>query len=108
MGPHKYYCMKYAADQEEKQKTHIVFCDRCGMRGHKLPHGYDAHGVNDLKHKGCGGGIIVSRTTTHAMLDALTDEQATVLAEEIADAIARADRLRAIVAAQLSAQRPRG
>ncbi|MGN0779833.1 MAG: hypothetical protein ACI4MJ_11830 [Aristaeellaceae bacterium] len=107
MGPHKNYCMKYAADQEEKQKTYIVFCDRCGLRGHKLPHGYDVHGVNDLKHQGCGGCIVVSKTTTRAMLDALTDEQAAVLEREIADAIVRADRLRAIVAAQLAAQRSR-
>ena len=82
MGPHKHYSMKYAAEQEERQKTHIVFCDRCGIRAHSLPHGYDEHGVNDLKHRGCGGCIIVSRTTTHDMLDHLTDEQAEALEDD--------------------------
>lgn len=105
MGPHKHYSMKYAAEQEERQKTHIVFCDRCGMRAHSLPHGYDEHGVNDLKHRGCGGCIIVSRTTTHDMLDHLTDEQAEILADEVADAIIRGDRLRRIIAEQKAAQR---
>ena len=104
MGPHKHYSMKYVAEQEEKQKTHIVFCDKCGMRAHRLPHGYDEHGINDLKHRGCGGCITVSRTTTHDMLDHLTDEQAEALADEIADAIVRGNRLRKIVAEQKAAQ----
>ncbi|MGN1019418.1 MAG: hypothetical protein ACI4O7_03515 [Aristaeellaceae bacterium] len=97
--------MKYVADQEEKQKTYIVFCDKCGMRAHRLPHGYDEHGINDLKHRGCGGCITVSRTTTHDMLDHLTDEQAAILADEVADAIVRGDRLRSIIARQKAEQR---
>lgn len=76
--------------QLEQAKTHIVYCEECCQYDHDLPHeSYLLSSGRYWVHRHCGGGIRVSRTTTHDMLDAsLTPDQERALQQEISERVA--------------------
>lgn len=70
----------------ERNRTHIVYCSKCGEFGHELPH--RCNNPNDWyfgSHKDCKGTLFISTTTTHEMLDSLTYDQKLTLLREIGE-----------------------
>lgn len=94
MNDHEKAIFKRTLIDIEKMKTYIVYCNKCGEYGHELPQestlitsgGY-------WWHKGCGGTINISKTTTHEMLDNLTFDAKIALHSEIAERIEEINEL---------------
>lgn len=70
----------------QDNRTHIMYCSKCGEFGHTLPQkNNNPNGWGFKTHKDCRGALFISVTTTHEMLDSLSYDEKIILLKEIGE-----------------------